>query len=165
MLGGHPRDCRRHPAGHGFPIFDLDPFAIPLFGCSFVLTRKRTAVALFHDHSVIITKEIDRLIDETETFDTISGPHWTDNGKFKVWTLFAGRDVLAISTSAPLDTDDIALEVGRDAADLSRERVPELRSVAIVDAHKGRIEVKSRRGFGSVFSVTIPTIKNIENYS
>ena len=83
----------------------------------------------------IITEELDRLIDETKVYDTISGPHWTDNGRFKVWTLFAGNDVLAISTSAPLDTDDIALEVGRDAARMSRERVPELGGVAIVDAH------------------------------
>jgi putative membrane protein len=83
----------------------------------------------------LITQEIDRLIDETEVHDTISGPHWTDNGRFKVWTLFVGNDVLAITTSAPLDTDDIALEVGRDAANMCRNRVPELDCVAIVDAH------------------------------
>jgi putative membrane protein len=83
----------------------------------------------------IITKEIDRLIDETDVHETISGPHWTDDGRFKVWTLFAGNDALAISTSAPMDTDDIALEVGQDAANMCRNRVPELGGVAIVDAH------------------------------
>jgi putative membrane protein len=83
----------------------------------------------------IILGEIDRLIDETEVHDSVSGPHWTDDGRFKVWTLFAGNDVLAITSSAPLDTDDIALEVGRDAAILSRQRIPELEGIAIVDAH------------------------------
>jgi putative membrane protein len=83
----------------------------------------------------IILDEIDRLIDQTEVHHTISGPHWTDTGRFKVWTFFVGKDVIAISTSAPLDTDDIALEVGRDAANMCRERVPELSGVAIVDAH------------------------------
>jgi putative membrane protein len=79
--------------------------------------------------------EIDRLIDETEVHDTMSGPHWSDLGKFKVWTLFAGDDVLTISTSAPDFTDDISLDVGRDAADMVRKRLPEIKRVSIVDAH------------------------------
>ncbi|MFX1416913.1 MAG: DUF2070 family protein [Promethearchaeota archaeon] len=79
--------------------------------------------------------EIDRLIKETEVYDTASGPHWSDLGKFKVWTLFSGEDVLTISTSAPEFTDDISLEVGREAANLVRERVPQVRSVAVADAH------------------------------
>jgi putative membrane protein len=83
----------------------------------------------------IILDEIDRLMDVTEVHETISGPHWTNIGRFKVWTLFTGNDVLAISTSAPLDTDDIALEVGRDAAIMCRKRIPKLEGVAIVDAH------------------------------
>ncbi len=82
-----------------------------------------------------VMSEIDRLIRETQVHDTASGPHWSDFGKFKVWTLFAGDDVLAISTSAPEFTDDISLEVGREAANLVRERVPQVKSVAIVDAH------------------------------
>jgi putative membrane protein len=83
----------------------------------------------------IVMAEIDRLINETEVHDTISGPHWSDLGKFKVWTLFAGDDVLTISTSAPDFTDDISLDVGRDAADMVRKRLPEIKRVSIVDAH------------------------------
>ncbi|MFX0107437.1 MAG: DUF2070 family protein [Candidatus Hodarchaeota archaeon] len=83
----------------------------------------------------IILEEIDRLIHETQVHSTISGPHWNDLGKFKVWTIFAGEDVLTISTSAPEFTDDISLEVGRDAAKMVRERVPSIGGVAIVDAH------------------------------
>ncbi len=83
----------------------------------------------------IVMAEIDRLIEETEVHDTISGPHWSDLGKFKVWTLFAGNDVLTISTSAPEFTDDISLDVGRDAADMVRKRLPDIGRVSIVDAH------------------------------
>jgi putative membrane protein len=83
----------------------------------------------------IVLAEIDRLIEETEVHQTISGPHWNDLGKFKVWTTFVGPDLLTISTSAPDFTDDIALEVGMAAADEIRKRLPELRSVSVVDAH------------------------------
>ncbi len=83
----------------------------------------------------IVMAEIDRLIDETEVHDAMSGPHWSDLGKFKVWTLFAGDDVLTISTSAPEFTDDISLDVGRDAADMVRKRLPAIKGVSIVDAH------------------------------
>ncbi len=79
--------------------------------------------------------EVDRLIENTKTYSEVSGPHWTDGGKFKVWTLFAGPDVLAITTSSPDFTDDIALEVGVDTADMVRKRSPHLDSVTIVDAH------------------------------
>ncbi|UCH03957.1 MAG: DUF2070 family protein [Candidatus Thorarchaeota archaeon] len=82
-----------------------------------------------------VMTEIDRLIDETEVHNTASGPHWSDLGKFKVWTLFAGKDVLTISTSAPEFTDDISLDVGKEAASVVRERVPQVNSVAVVDAH------------------------------
>jgi predicted neutral ceramidase superfamily lipid hydrolase len=82
-----------------------------------------------------VLDEIDRLIENTAVYDEISGPHWTDEGKFKVWTLFAGENVLAITTSAPDFTDDIALEVGYDAANMVRQRLPEIKGVAIVDAH------------------------------
>ncbi|MFW9966747.1 MAG: DUF2070 family protein [Candidatus Thorarchaeota archaeon] len=83
----------------------------------------------------IVMAEIDRLIDETEVHDIMSGPHWSDLGKFKVWTLFAGADVLTISTSAPEFTDDISLDVGRDAAEMVRKRLPAIKRVSIVDAH------------------------------
>ena len=83
----------------------------------------------------IVMAEIDRLIEETDVHDAISGPHWSDLGKFKVWTLFAGEDVLAISTSAPEFTDDVSLDVGRAAADMVRKRMPEITGVSIVDAH------------------------------
>jgi putative membrane protein len=83
----------------------------------------------------LVMAEIDRLINETEVHDTAAGPHWSDLGKFKVWTLFAGEDVLTISTSAPEFTDDISLDVGKEAANVVRERVPRVKSVAVVDAH------------------------------
>ena len=86
------------------------------------------------DYSKVLD-EIDRLIEKTKTYDQISGPHWTDGGKFKVWTLFAGNDVVTISTSAPEFTDDIALEVGYDTANMVRKLVPSIGGVAIVDAH------------------------------
>jgi putative membrane protein len=79
--------------------------------------------------------EIDRLIETTETHAEVSGPFWTDGGKFKVWTLFIGPDVLTITTSSPEFTDDIALEVGIDTADMIRSRLPGLGAVSIVDAH------------------------------
>jgi putative membrane protein len=82
-----------------------------------------------------IMEEIDRLIETTEVHETISGPHWTDEGRFKVWTLFAGNDLLTITTSAPDFTDDIALEVGMDTAKMVRKRLPKIGGVAIVDAH------------------------------
>ncbi|TFG31775.1 DUF2070 family protein [Candidatus Thorarchaeota archaeon] len=82
-----------------------------------------------------VLDEIDRLIEETRTHEEISGPHWNDGGKFKVWTLFAGNDVLTISTSAPEFTDDISLEVGYDTANMIRKIVPSIEGVAIVDAH------------------------------
>ncbi len=83
----------------------------------------------------IVTGEVDRLLQDVSVHDKVSGPHWTDKGKFKVWSLFAGNDVLAISTSAPEFTDDIALEVGREAAEAARQSVPNLRFVALSDAH------------------------------
>jgi putative membrane protein len=82
-----------------------------------------------------IMEEIDRLIETTEVHETISGPHWTDEGRFKVWTLFAGNDLLTITTSAPDYTDDIALAVGMDTAKMVRKRLPKIEGVAIVDAH------------------------------
>ena len=79
--------------------------------------------------------EIDRLIENTAVYSTISGPHWTEGEKFKVWTLFAGENVLTITTSAPEFTDDVALEVGYDAANMVKQRLPTIKRVAIVDAH------------------------------
>ena len=83
----------------------------------------------------IVLAEIDRLIEETKVHDLISGPHWSDGGKFKVWSLFVGNDVLTISTSAPEFTDDISLDVGHDVAKMIRERLPQVGGVAVVDAH------------------------------
>ena len=82
-----------------------------------------------------VLAEIDRLIEETEVHELISGPHWSDGGKFKVWSLFIGNDVLTISTSAPEFTDDISLDVGYDVANMIRDRLPQVRGVAVVDAH------------------------------
>jgi len=86
------------------------------------------------DYSIVLN-EIDRLIEETEVHEYISGPHWSDGGKFKVWSMFVGNDVLTISTSAPDFTDDISLDVGYDVADMIRERLPQVGGVAVVDAH------------------------------
>jgi putative membrane protein len=86
------------------------------------------------DYPVVLA-EIDRLIEETEVHELISGPHWSDGGKFKVWSLFVGNDVLTISTSAPDFTDDISLDVGYDLANMIRERLPQVGGVAVVDAH------------------------------
>jgi putative membrane protein len=83
----------------------------------------------------IVLAEIDRLIEETQVHDLISGPHWSDGGKFKVWSMFVGDDVLTISTSAPDFTDDISLDVGYDVANMIRERLPQVDGVAVVDAH------------------------------
>ena len=71
----------------------------------------------------LIMREIDQLIESAQVYNQASGLHWTDCGKFKVWSFFAGDDVLAITTSAPEFTDDIALEVGRAAAQKARENV------------------------------------------
>ncbi|MGY5865789.1 MAG: DUF2070 family protein [Candidatus Thorarchaeota archaeon] len=83
----------------------------------------------------IVLDEIDRLIEETEVHDEISGPHWSDGGKYKVWTIFVGNDVMTISTSAPEFTDDISLDVGFDVANMIRDRLPQVGGVAVVDAH------------------------------
>ncbi|MFW9794944.1 MAG: DUF2070 family protein, partial [Candidatus Thorarchaeota archaeon] len=87
-----------------------------------------------NDYPTVLA-EIDRLIEETEVYDEVSGPHWSDGDKFKVWTLFVGNDVLTISTSAPEFTDDISLDVGYDVANMIRERLPQVGGVAVVDAH------------------------------
>ncbi len=82
-----------------------------------------------------ILAEIDRLVREVETVREISGPHWTDLGKFKVWTLFVNDNALCITTSAPQFTDDISLSVGMDAAEMVRSRLPSINQVSTVDAH------------------------------
>ncbi|MFW9803995.1 MAG: DUF2070 family protein [Candidatus Thorarchaeota archaeon] len=117
----------------------------------------------------VIMEEIDRLIEETQVHDTISGPNWSDLGKFKVWTLFTGNDVLTISTSAPEFTDDISLDVGRAAAEMVRKRMPEIQRVSIVDAHNcidgeavSVMPGDSEAGeyVGAVSSAVFSTIKN-----
>jgi putative membrane protein len=117
----------------------------------------------------LVMAEIDRLIDETEVYDTMSGPHWSDLGKFKVWTLFTGKDVLTISTSAPEFTDDISLDVGRAAADMVRSRMLEIENVSIVDAHNcidgeavSVMPGDSEAGeyVGAISSAVFSTIKN-----
>ena len=65
----------------------------------------------------------------------MSGPHWTDNGKFKAWSFFAGDDVLVITTSSPDFTDDIALQVGADAKEAVRAHVPRIKGISIADGH------------------------------
>lgn len=83
----------------------------------------------------IVFDELDRLIESAEVHSTASGLHWTDHGKFKVWTFYTGDDALAITTSAPEFTDDIALEIGESAADAARQSASGIRYVALSDAH------------------------------
>ncbi|MHA1927605.1 MAG: DUF2070 family protein [Candidatus Thorarchaeota archaeon] len=82
-----------------------------------------------------VFSEIDRLIENTEVHSTMSELQWTDQGKFKVWSMFVGDDVLTISTSAPDFTDDIALDVGISTARAIKSKHPDIKNVAIVDAH------------------------------
>lgn len=82
-----------------------------------------------------VLAKIDELIDSTSVADSVSGPYWSANGKFKVWTTFIGDGALTITTSAPEFTDDIFIDVGREAAKMARSQVPKLAGVAIVDAH------------------------------
>ncbi|MHA2361913.1 MAG: DUF2070 family protein, partial [Candidatus Thorarchaeota archaeon] len=35
--------------------------------------------------------EVNRLIEGTQTYEQMSGPHWSEIGKFKIWSIFAGR--------------------------------------------------------------------------
>ncbi|UCE09703.1 MAG: DUF2070 family protein [Candidatus Thorarchaeota archaeon] len=82
-----------------------------------------------------ILDEIDRLLRETEVTEKSAGPLWSSSSKFKVWTIFARNDVLAITTSAPEFTDDIALEVAQEAIKAVKERTGVVGTVAIADAH------------------------------
>lgn len=110
-----------------------DKHGIPSFVLHGSCTHQQNLTAK-EEYSKVFT-EVDRLIQTTKTYSEVSGPFWTDAGKFKVWTLFAGPNVMTITTSAPEFTDDIALEVGTDTADMIRSRLPDLGSVSIVDAH------------------------------
>ncbi|MGY5853134.1 MAG: DUF2070 family protein [Candidatus Thorarchaeota archaeon] len=82
-----------------------------------------------------VLREIDQLIANTQVHETMSGPHWVEEGKFKVWTIIAGDSALAVSTSAPEFTDDIALEVSRTAVEKTVHEIPILSHLATVDAH------------------------------
>jgi putative membrane protein len=110
-----------------------EKFNVPAFVMHGTCTHQQNLTT--KDDYQKVLDEIDRLIENTPVYGDISGPHWVDDGKFKVWTLFAGENVLAITTSAPDFTDDIALEVGYDAAKMVKQRIPEIKGVAIVDAH------------------------------
>lgn len=106
---------------------------IPSFVLHGTCTHHQNLTTKTDYHKVL--DEIDRLIEETKTYPEVSGPHWNDGDKFKVWTMFVGNDVLTISTSAPDFTDDIALEVGYDTADMIRKQTPNIGGIAIADAH------------------------------
>jgi putative membrane protein len=110
-----------------------DTHGIPAFVMHGSCTHQQNLTTK-EDYPIVLAK-IDKLIEETEVHQLVSGPHWSDGGKFKVWTLFVGNDVLTISTSAPEFTDDISLDVGFDVANMIRERLPQVKGVAIVDAH------------------------------
>ncbi|MHA1771634.1 MAG: DUF2070 family protein [Candidatus Thorarchaeota archaeon] len=132
---------------HPGPFREIGSSALPYFIMNYIREKYGVLGFVLHGtcthHQNLTTKddyakviaELDRLIEQTKTNNLISGPHWSDNGKFKVWTLFSGEDALAMTTSAPEFTDDINLEVGVRTANLARSRIPSLKSVAIVDAH------------------------------
>lgn len=110
-----------------------EKYDIPSFVLHGTCTHQQN-LSTKEDYSKVLD-EIDRLLQETETHERISGPHWTDGGKFKVWTIFAGNDALTLTTSAPDFTDDISLDVGYDTANMVRKLVPDIGGVAIADAH------------------------------
>jgi len=132
---------------HPGPFRDIGSSALPSTIMKHIKEKHGIPAFVLHGscthHQNLTTKEdypkvldeIDRLIGETTTYPTVSGPHWVDGDKFKVWTLFAGPDVLTISTSAPDFTDDIALEVGYDTADMIRKQTPEIQGISVADAH------------------------------
>ena len=111
----------------------MERYGIPSFVLHGTCTHQQN-LATKEDYSKVLN-EIDRLLQDTQSHERISGPHWTDGGKFKVWTIFAGNDVLTITTSAPDFTDDVSLDVGYDTAKMVRKLVPDIGGVAIADAH------------------------------
>ncbi|MHA1653971.1 MAG: DUF2070 family protein [Candidatus Thorarchaeota archaeon] len=132
---------------HPGPFRDIGSSALPSVIINHIEDKYGAIGLVFHGtcthHQNLTSKddfprvlaEIDRLIANAETHSEVGGPVWSDEGKFKVWTIFSGDDVLAITTSYPHFTDDISLEVGKQAATLVRQRVPGIRGVCIVDAH------------------------------
>ncbi len=82
-----------------------------------------------------VMAEIDRLISDIDVDEKLAGPHWVDSGKFKIWAMYSHDDALLISTSAPEYTDDIALEIGREAIQRIRTEIPAIRNISIADAH------------------------------
>ncbi len=132
---------------HPGPFRDIGSSALPSVIINHIEEKYGAVGLVFHGtcthHQNLTSKddfprvlaEIDRLIANAETHSEVGGPVWSDEGKFKVWTIFSGDDVLAITTSYPHFTDDISLEVGKQAAALVRQRVPSIRGVCIVDAH------------------------------
>lgn len=82
-----------------------------------------------------ILQTIDRLVKKTEVAHEVSGPIKASSGKFTTWAIGSGENAITITTSAPHFTDDIALQVGMDAADKVRSQSPEIGQVSIVDAH------------------------------
>lgn len=108
-------------------------YAVPAFVMHGSCTHHQNLAT--KDEFTKVMAKIDELIDKASLSDIMSGPHWSDKGKFKVWTIFFGDDVLTITTSAPEFTDDIFIEVGRDAANRTRSRTPQVAGVAVVDAH------------------------------
>ena len=106
---------------------------VPAFVMHGTCTHHQNLTSKAEYHKVMA--EIDRLMEETSTEPSLSGPHWTDSGKFKVWTLFVGNNALAITTSAPDFTDDVSMDVGLEAARTATNRVSRLKGVAIVDSH------------------------------
>lgn len=132
---------------HPGPFRDIGSSSIPSYVKDHIEEKYNVPAFIMHGtcthHQNLTTKddfdkvvrEIDRLIEETPSFKTIGGPFFSNSGKFKVWSIFVGNDVLNITTSAPEFTDDIALQVGRDTADMIRSRVPDIDGVVMIDAH------------------------------
>ncbi len=79
--------------------------------------------------------EIDQLIEKAQGYESASGPHFVDGDRFKAWTFFVNDKVMVLTTSAPHFTDDIALEVGRQAMAKINDELPQFSGVSIADCH------------------------------
>ncbi len=110
-----------------------DKYSVPAFVMHGTCTHHQNLTNKMDFDPVL--NEIDRLIANTQVHDTMSGPHWIEESKFKVWTIIAGDSAMAVSTSAPEFTDDIALEVSRIAVEKTVGDIPNLSHLATVDAH------------------------------
>ncbi len=132
---------------HPGPFRDIGSSDLPSAVISHIEQKHAIPAFVFHGacthHQNLTNKEdferifqiIDEAITTLEAKEMLVGPLWEDSGKFKTWTLVAGKNAVVISTTAPAFTDDIALEVGNNAISQAKQQIPELDVIAVVDAH------------------------------